>query len=361
MGRAIGIDLGTTNTAVAIIRDGRPRILEDDKGYNVFPSCISLSDDGSFLIGRTAKSVVLTQPERTAYAIKRLIGRHFDSNEVLTAQRRVSYLIEEAKDGTCEIVLGEQRMTPVDISARILAEVKRAAEASIGEEVDHAVITVPAYFNNNQREATIEAAKKAGLKCERLLNEPTAAALAYGFRRDYDRTILIFDLGGGTFDVSILRLAGGVYETLSTRGDTYLGGEDFDYRLVDHLADDFQNQHGIDLREDIVALQRLKDAAELAKCELSFTDQTTVLIPRITSSHNLEAQLSRVVLEELVEDFVLRTLDVTRRAIADADLQISDIEDIVLVGGQTRMPRVREATAAPAVATAPREARAWLR
>jgi len=343
MGRAIGIDLGTTNTAVAVMRDGRPRVLEDDKGYNVFPSCISLTDEGDYLIGATAKSLIMTRPDRTVSAIKRLMGRRFDSPQALQAQRRMSYRIEESEDGLCDVVMSGQRMTPIEVSARILAEARRLAENALGESVDQAVITVPAYFNHAQRQSTIEAANMAGLRCERLLNEPTAAALAYGFRRNYDRTIVVYDLGGGTFDVSILQLASGVYETLATRGDTYLGGEDFDFRLVDHLADDFQNKHGVDLREDIVALQRLKDAAERAKCELSFTDSTTVLIPRVTASRNLEMSIDRLTLEGLVDDLVERTLDVTRKSLTDAGLQISDIDDVILVGGQTRMPRVREA------------------
>jgi molecular chaperone DnaK len=345
MGRAIGIDLGTTNTAVAVMRDGRPRVLEDDKGYNVFPSCISLTDEGGYLIGATAKSLIMTRPDRTVSAIKRLMGRRFDSPQALQAQRRMGYQIAEAADGMCEVVLAGQRMTPVEVSARILAEARRMAENALGEPVDQAVITVPAYFNHAQRQSTIEAAALAGLRCERLLNEPTAAALAYGFRRNYDRTIVVYDLGGGTFDVSILQLAAGVYETLATRGDTYLGGEDFDFRLVDHLADDFQNRFGVDLRQDVVALQRLKDAAERAKCELSFTDVTTVLIPRVTASRNLEMSIDRLTLEGLVDDLVERTLDVTRKSLTDAGLQISDIDDVILVGGQTRMPRVREAIA----------------
>ncbi|MFT5680056.1 MAG: molecular chaperone DnaK [Myxococcota bacterium] len=345
MGRAIGIDLGTTNTAVAVMLDGRPRVLEDDKGYNVFPSCISLTDEGGYVIGATAKSLIMTRPDRTVSAIKRLMGRRFDSPQALQAQRRMGYEIAESESGLCEVVVGGQRMTPIEVSARILAEARRLAENALGEPVDQAVITVPAYFNHAQRQSTIEAAGMAGLRCERLLNEPTAAALAYGFRRNYDRTIAVYDLGGGTFDVSILQLATGVYETLATRGDTYLGGEDFDFRLVDHLADDFQNRYGIDLREDVVALQRLKDAAERAKCELSFTDSTTVLIPRVTASRNLEMSIDRLTLEGLVDDLVERTLDVTRKSLTDAGLQISDIDDVVLVGGQTRMPRVREAIA----------------
>ncbi|MCB9779114.1 MAG: Hsp70 family protein [Alphaproteobacteria bacterium] len=343
MGKAIGIDLGTTNTVVAVLRDGRPQVLEDAKGYRVLPSVVTLNDDDSLTVGHAARNRVLTAPDRTVYAIKRLMGRRYDSEQVTEARGRAGYDILPAGDGTCLVRMGADIVTPVDVSAEILRQAKVLAERAIGEPVDEAVITVPAYFNHQQRAATMEAAQLAGLRCDRLVNEPTAAALAYGLRRDVERTLVVFDLGGGTFDVSVLHLSRGVYEILATLGDTYLGGEDFDYRLVDYLADHFQAETGFDLRQDRTALQRIKDAAERAKCELSFTDRTTVLVPRLTAEHNLELAITRLTLESLVEDLVERALEVTRRAISDAGLQLADIDDVILVGGQTRMPRVREA------------------
>ena len=343
MGKAIGIDLGTTNTAVAVLVDGRPRVLEDEKGYKVLPSCVSLKADGRFIVGQAARNLVITDPQRTCYAVKRLMGRRYDSHEIALARERMSYEIIEASDGLTEVRLVDQAFSPVEVSALILQVAKSIAERAIDEEVDEAVITVPAYFNHAQRSATLEAARLAGLRCERLLNEPTAAALAYGFRKSGEKTLVIYDLGGGTFDVSVLHINQGVYEILASKGDTFLGGEDFDFRLVDHLADHFQSSHGVDLRKDVTALQRLKDAAERAKCELSFTDRTTVLVPRVTSKASLELSISRLTLEGLVEDLVERTLAVTRQAVNEAGLQISDVDDVILVGGQTRMPRVREA------------------
>ncbi len=346
MGRAIGIDLGTTNTAVAVLKDGRPFVLEDEKGYKVLPSTVSLKDDGKFVVGQAARAMLLTRPEFTVYAVKRLMGRRWDSPEVEAIRSRLPFTIQPAPDGTCLVGMGDQFFTPVEVSALVLQVARSIAERALGEKVDEAVITVPAYFNHAQRAATFEAARLAGLRCERLLNEPTAAALAYGFRKDIERTLVIYDLGGGTFDVSVLRLSAGVYEILSTRGDTFLGGEDLDHRLVDHLANSFEATHKIDLREDKMALQRLKDAAERAKCELSFTDRTTVLIPRVTPQHNLEQVVSRLTLETLVEDLVQRTLEIVRTAVSEAGLKLSDVEDVILVGGQTRMPRVREAVGA---------------
>ena len=343
MGRAIGIDLGTTNTAVAVIKDGRPHVLEDERGYKVLPSCVSMKDDGRFLVGQAARQMLLTRPNYTVYAVKRLMGRRFDSPEVEAIKGRLPFEVRSAPDGGCLIRMGDQQYTPVEVSALILQVARGIAEHALGEPVDEAVITVPAYFNHAQRNATFEAARIAGLKCERLLNEPTSAALAYGFRKDLERTILIYDLGGGTFDVSVLRLSQGVYEILSTRGDTFLGGEDLDHRVVDHLANHFEATHKIDLREDRTALQRLKDASERAKCELSFTDRTTVLIPRVTPTQNLEQVITRLTLETLVEDLVQRTLETVRKAVTEGGLKLSDIDDVILVGGQTRMPRIREA------------------
>jgi molecular chaperone DnaK len=343
MGKSIGIDLGTTNTAIAVFIDGRPRVLEDEKGYKVLPSCVSWKGEGRYVIGQAAKNLILSAPNRTVHAVKRLIGRRFDSAEVQRTRERVGFDIVQAPDGGVAVRLGEETLTPSEVSSIILQVARQIAERALGEAIDEAVITVPAYFTHAQREATLQAARMAGLHCERLLNEPTAAALAYGYRKELDRQLLIYDLGGGTLDVCVLRLAEGVYESIASRGDSFLGGEDFDYRLVDHLADHFQSKYGVDLREDRVNLQRLKDAAERAKCELSFTDRTTVLVPRIYEDINLELVVSRTTLEALVEDLVTRTIEITRRTLDDAGLAASEIDDVILVGGQTRMPKVREA------------------
>ncbi len=343
MSKSIGIDLGTTNTAVAVVVDGRPKVLEDEKGYKVLPSCVSSKGDGRYVIGQAAKNLILSAPDATVYAIKRLIGRRFDSPEVVRTSERVGFRIQQASDGGVLVGLGDEFLSPAEASSIILQVARQIAERALGESVEEAVITVPAYFTHAQREATLEAARMTGLRCERLINEPTAAALAYGYRKDLDRQLVIFDLGGGTFDVCVLRISNGVYEIQATRGDSFLGGEDFDFRLVDHLSDHFQTQHGVDLREDRTALQRLKDAAERAKCELSFTDRTTVLIPRILDDTSLEMVVSRQTLEALVDDLVSRTIDVTQRTLSDAGIAVGQIDDVILVGGQTRMPKVREA------------------
>jgi len=342
MGKSIGIDLGTTNTAVAVILDGRPKVLEDEKGYKVLPSCVSWKGEGRYVIGQAAKNLILSAPDRTVYAVKRLIGRRYDSVEVQRTAERVGFGLKPAKDGGVLVSLGDEDLSPSEVCSVILQVARQIAERALGEEVDEAVITVPAYFTHAQREATLEAARLAGLRCERLINEPTAAALAYGYRKDLERQLVIFDLGGGTFDICVLRMSSGVYEILASRGDSFLGGEDYDFRLVDHLADHFQSKHGVDLREDRTCLQRLKDAAERAKCELSFTDRTTVLIPRVYEDVNLEMVVSRTTLEALVEDLLSRTVEVTRRTLDDAGLTASDIDDVILVGGQTRMPKIRE-------------------
>lgn len=346
MSRTIGIDLGTTNTVVAVFENGRPRVLEDGKGYKVLPSVVYQKDDGTFVVGQAAKSHILTSPDRAVYAVKRLMGRRYDSKQASSAVKRMPYDIERSPEGGCLVSIGGQLLSPVEVSAIILQVARQIAQESLGEEVTDAVITVPAYFNHAQRQATLQAAGLAGLNCERLLNEPTAAALAYGFRKDDDRNVLIFDLGGGTFDVSILHLSDGVYEVMATSGDTYLGGEDFDDRIVEFLADRFMAEHRVDLRQDRTSRQRLKDAAERAKCELSFTETTRLLIPRITPELNLEDTLTRTDLEGLVEDLVQRTLDIARETVTTAGLTIAALDDVVLVGGQTRMPRVREAISA---------------
>jgi molecular chaperone DnaK len=342
MGKSIGIDLGTTNTAVAVILDGRPKVLEDEKGYKVLPSCVSWKGEGRYVIGQAAKNLILSAPDRTVYAVKRLIGRRYDSVEVQRTAERVGFGLQSGPAGGVQVALGDETLSPSEVCSVILQVARQIAERALGEEVDEAVITVPAYFTHVQREATLEAARLAGLRCERLINEPTAAALAYGYRKDLDRQLVIFDLGGGTFDVCVLRMSSGVYEIMASRGDSFLGGEDFDFRLVDHLADHFQSKNGVDLREDKTSLQRLKDAAERAKCELSFTDRTTVLIPRIFEDVNLEMVVSRTTLEALVEDLVARTVEVTRRTLDDAGLSATDMDDVILVGGQTRMPKIRE-------------------
>ena len=346
MGRTIGIDLGTTNTAVAVFMKGRPKVLEDGKGYKVLPSVVCQKDDGSFVVGQAAKNRILTDPHNTVYAAKRLIGRTFDSRQAQDTSRRMHYQVVEGPNGEAHVTIGDNVMSPIEVHAIILKVARQIAEKALGEPVDEAVITVPAYFNHSQRAATMKAAEMAGLRCDRLLNEPTAAALAYGFRKDIERSVAIFDLGGGTFDVSVLHLSSGVYEVLATSGDTYLGGEDLDLRIVEWLADRFLADHREDLREDVTALQRLKDASERAKCELSFADKVTVLVPRITATRNLEYELTRTQLEELVSDLIDKTVEITKEAVAMAGLQIGQIDDVVLVGGQTRMPRVREAISA---------------
>ncbi|MSQ04189.1 MAG: hypothetical protein EXR71_20255 [Myxococcales bacterium] len=343
MGRIVGIDLGTTNTAVAVLQDGRPRVIEDDRGYKVLPSVVSARGEGRFIVGQAAHNLILTHPDRTVYATKRLIGRRFDSPEVQRCRERLQYEIKEGPDGGVLVQIGDEWMSPAEVAAVVLQVAKSITEKAIGEVVDEAVVTVPAHFNHLQRQETIEAARMAGFKCDRLLNEPTAAALAYGHRKSVERTLVVFDLGGGTFDVTVLRLSAGVYEVLATSGDTWLGGEDFDYRIVDHLADAFQTRTGSDLRTDRNALQRVKDAAERAKCDLSFSDRANVVIPHVLAGQNLEAVLTRSDLESLTGDLVQRCLDVTRAAVADAGLPLSEVDDVLLVGGQTRMPRVREA------------------
>lgn len=345
MPHIIGIDLGTTNTAVAVLENGRPRVIEDDRGYKILPSVLSAKEEGRFVVGQAAHNLILTRPDRTVYAVKRLIGRRFDSPEVQRVIKRVGYLIREAPDGGVQVQVGDSWMTPSEVAAVILQVARGIAEKALGEPVEEAVITVPAHFNHAQRKATLEAAEIAGLRCDRIINEPTAAALAYGHRRNVDRTIVVFDLGGGTFDVSVLRLSGGLYEILATNGDTFLGGEDFDFRIVDYLADQMRTRTGIDIREDREALQRVKDAAERAKCELSFSDRTTVIVPHVAPGHNLEMVVTRTRLEDLCRGLVEKCVEVARDAVAEAGLSMSDIEDVILVGGQTRMPLVREAVA----------------
>jgi molecular chaperone DnaK len=342
MGVIVGIDLGTTNNCVAIVRDGRPKVIEDERGYNILPSCIAMKGRGRFVVGHGAKALILTHPTETLYAIKRLIGRKFHSAEVQESLKHVSYDVVEGEHGSVLLRMGDIEITPVEASLIILKAVRGIAEKAVGESVTDAVITVPANFTHAQRKATMEAGEKAGLNVLRLLNEPTAAALAYGFKKDINKKMAVFDLGGGTFDVSILEVGDGVYEILGTAGDTFLGGEDFDYRIVNWLADAFAQQSGLDPRQDKEALQRLKDAAERAKCELSFVDRTPILVPRLHGEHNLEMELTRDQLEAMVQDLVNETIKITDQALRTANVSIEDLDEIVLVGGMTRMPKIQE-------------------
>ena len=342
MGVIVGIDLGTTNSCVAIVRDGRPKVIEDERGYNILPSCIAMKGRGRFVVGHGAKALILTQPQETLYAVKRLIGRKFHSAEVQESMKHVSYDVVEAQHGAVLLRMGDIEVTPVEASSIILKAVKEIAEKAIGEPVTEAVITVPANFTHAQRKSTMESGEKAGLNVLRLLNEPTAAALAYGFKKEIQKKIAVFDLGGGTFDVSILECGDGVYEILGTAGNTFLGGEDFDYRIVNWLSDTFLQQTGIDPRQDKEALQRLKDAGERAKCELSFVDRTPILIPRLSGDHNLEVELSREQLETMVQDLVNETIKITDSALRTANLSIENLDEIILVGGMTRMPKIQE-------------------
>lgn len=342
MGVIVGIDLGTTNSCVALVRDGRPKVIEDERGYNILPSCIAMKGRGRFVVGHGAKALILTHPTDTLYAVKRLIGRKFHSAEVQEALKHVSYDVVEGEHGSVLLRMGDIEITPVEASSIILKAVRGIAEKAVGEPVTDAVITVPANFTHAQRKATMESGEKAGLNVLRLLNEPTAAALAYGFKKDINKKMAVFDLGGGTFDVSVLEVGDGVYEILGTAGDTFLGGEDFDYRIVNWLADSFVNQSGIDPRQDKEALQRLKDAAERAKCELSFVDRTPILVPRLHGEHNLEMELTRDQLEAMVQDLVNETIKTTDQALRTANVSIEDLDEIVLVGGMTRMPKIQE-------------------
>ena len=350
MGKIIGIDLGTTNCCVAVMEGDSPKVIENAEGDRTTPSIVAFSDD-QVLVGQPAKRQAVTNPENTLYAIKRLIGRTFDEDAVQKDIKLVPYKIIKADNGDAWIEANGKKMSPPEVSARILQKLKKDAEAYLGEEVTEAVITVPAYFNDSQRQATKDAGKIAGLKVKRIINEPTAAALAFGMDKSAgDSTIAVYDLGGGTFDVSIIEIAeiDGEYqfEVLSTNGDTFLGGEDFDMRLIDYLADEFKKDNGVDLHNDPLALQRLKEAAEKAKIELSSTSQTDVNLPYVTADasgpKHLNVKVTRAKLESLVEDLVKRTIDPCATALRDADLSANEVDDIILVGGQSRMPMVQE-------------------
>jgi molecular chaperone DnaK len=345
MGKIIGIDLGTTNSCVAIMEGGSPVVIANSEGSRTTPSVVAASDSGERLVGQVAKRQSVTNPKNTIYAVKRLIGRKSDAQEVREAQKRLPYEVTAAPNGDAWVKLKGEAKSAQEISAMILQKMKQTAEDYLGEKVNEAVITVPAYFNDAQRQATKDAGKIAGLNVLRIINEPTAAALAYGLDKKGEKTVAVFDLGGGTFDVSILELGDGVFEVKSTNGDTYLGGEDFDNRIVDFLADEFKRDQGIDLRKDTLALQRLKEAAEKAKHELSTAMETDVNLPFITADasgpKHLNIKLSRSKLESLVQDLIERMVAPCKTALKDAGLEPRQIGDVILVGGMTRMPAVQ--------------------
>jgi molecular chaperone DnaK len=346
MAKAIGIDLGTTNSCVAVMEGNKAKVIENAEGGRTTPSMVAFTDDGQVLVGQPAKRQSITNPENTIFAIKRLIGRRYDDPITQKDKEMVSYHIVPGPNGDAWVEVKGKKYSPSQISAFILTKMKETAEANLGSTVTQAVITVPAYFNDAQRQATKDAGRIAGLDVLRIINEPTAAALAYGLDKKASGKIAVYDLGGGTFDISILEIGDGVFEVKATNGDTFLGGEDFDKLIMDYLADEFRKETSIDLRKDRLALQRLKDAAEKAKIELSSATQTEVNLPFITADQNgpkhLAIKLSRAKLEALVDDLIQRTVEPCKAALKDAGLQPSDIDEVVLVGGQTRMPKVQE-------------------
>ncbi|KAF0843531.1 molecular chaperone DnaK [Methylovorus glucosotrophus] len=351
MAKIIGIDLGTTNSCVAVMEGGKPRVIENAEGTRTTPSIVAYQDDGEILAGAPAKRQAVTNPKNTLYAVKRLIGRRFEEKEVQKDIGLMPYTITKADNGDAWVEVRGQKMAPPQISAEVLRKMKKTAEDYLGEEVTEAVITVPAYFNDSQRQATKDAGRIAGLEVKRIINEPTAAALAFGLdKQEGDRKIAVYDLGGGTFDISIIEIAEidgeHQFEVLSTNGDTFLGGEDFDNRLIDFLADEFKKENGLDLRNDLLAKQRLKEAAEKAKIELSSAQQTEVNLPYITADatgpKHLVVKITRTKFESLVEDLIERSIKPCEVALKDAGVKLSDIQDVILVGGQTRMPKVQE-------------------
>jgi molecular chaperone DnaK len=354
MGKIIGIDLGTTNSCVAILENGNVKVLENAEGARTTPSIIAYTNDGETLVGQPAKRQAVTNPQNTLYAVKRLIGRRFEENVVQKDIQMVPYSIVKADNGDAWVEVKGQKMAPPQISAEVLKKMKKTAEDYLGETVTEAVITVPAYFNDSQRQATKDAGRIAGLDVKRIINEPTAAALAYGLdKAKGDHTVIVYDLGGGTFDVSVIEIAEvdgeHQFEVLATNGDTFLGGEDFDIRLIDYLVDEFKKESGINLKGDPLAMQRLKEAAEKAKIELSSAQQTDVNLPYITADasgpKHLNVKISRAKLESLVEDLVDRTIEPCRTALKDAGIDVSSIDEVILVGGQTRMPLVQKRVA----------------
>ena len=346
MGKIIGIDLGTTNSCVAVMDGKDPKIIENAEGMRTTPSMVAFGTDGERLVGQPAKRQAVTNPAGTLFAVKRLIGRRYDDPMVKKDKKLVPFKIVKADNGDAWVEVNGKKMSPSEVSGMILAKMKETAESYLGEDVTQAVITVPAYFNDSQRQATKDAGKIAGLEVLRIINEPTAAALAYGLDKKNSGIIAVYDLGGGTFDVSILEIGDGVFEVKSTNGDTFLGGEDFDMRLVDYLADEFKKEQSIDLRKDKMALQRLKEAAEKAKIELSSATQTEVNLPFITADasgpKHLQLKLTRAKFESLVGDLIKRTIDPCKKALKDAGIKAGEIDEIVLVGGMTRMPKVQE-------------------
>ncbi|MCH7811967.1 MAG: molecular chaperone DnaK [Chloroflexi bacterium] len=346
MPRVIGIDLGTTNSAIAVMEGGEPTIIPNSEGGRVTPSVVAVSKSGERLVGTIAKRQAVTNPENTLYSIKRLMGRKFDDAVVQADTKLLSYRIEKADNGDAKVVMGEKSYSPPEISAMVLQKLKADAEAYLGDTVNEAVITVPAYFNDSQRQATKDAGAIAGLEVLRIINEPTAAALAYGLEKKGEEVIVVYDLGGGTFDISILELGDGTFQVKSTSGDTHLGGDDFDQRVIDWLVDEFKRDQAIDLKDDRMALQRLKEAAEKAKVELSTVMQTEINLPFITADaagpKHLTITLTRAKLEQLVGDLVDGTLGPCKQALSDAGLTAAQVDEVVLVGGQTRMPKVQE-------------------
>lgn len=346
MSKVIGIDLGTTNSCVSVMEGSTAKVIPNAEGANTTPSIVAFSADGERLVGQSAKRQAVTNPENTLFAIKRLVGRQFNDKMVQKDIHLVPYKITKTSNGDAWVEANGKEYSPSEVSAFILIKMKETAEAYLGEKVTQAVITVPAYFNDSQRQATKDAGKIAGLEVLRIINEPTAAALAYGLEKKKTGTVAIYDLGGGTFDVSILEIGDGVFEVKATNGDTFLGGEDFDSRIIEFLCDEFKKEQSIDLRQDKLALQRLKEAAEKAKIELSSTTQTEVNLPFITADQagpkHLSVKLTRAKLETLVEDFIKRTIDPCKKALADADLKASEIDEVILVGGMTRMPKIVE-------------------
>jgi molecular chaperone DnaK len=351
MGKIIGIDLGTTNSCVAIMEGGKPKVIENSEGARTTPSIVAYQEDGEILVGAPAKRQAVTNPKNTLYAVKRLIGRRFEEKEVQKDIDLMPYKIVKAENGDAWVEIRGKKIAPPEVSAHVLRKMKKTAEDYLGEEVTEAVITVPAYFNDSQRQATKDAGRIAGLEVKRIINEPTAAALAFGLdKKEGDRKIAVYDLGGGTFDISIIEIAEvegeHQFEVLSTNGDTFLGGEDFDQRVIDYLCDEFKKDQGIDLRNDVLALQRLKEAAEKAKIELSSSQQTEINLPYITADKSgpkhLTIKITRAKFESLVEDLIEKTVEPCRIALKDAGLKLSEIEDVILVGGMTRMPKVQE-------------------
>ena len=352
MGRIIGIDLGTTNSCVAVMENGTPKVIENAEGARTTPSIVAYTEDGEILVGAPAKRQAVTNPKNTLFAVKRLIGRRFEEKEVQKDIGLMPYKIVKADNGDAWVEVRDKKMAAQQVSAETLRKMKKTAEDYLGEEVTEAVITVPAYFNDSQRQATKDAGRIAGLEVKRIINEPTAAALAFGMdKKEGDRKIAVYDLGGGTFDISIIEIAEmdgeHQFEVLSTNGDTFLGGEDFDQRLIDYIAEEFKKDAGVDLKKDVLALQRLKEAAEKAKIELSSGQQTEVNLPYITADasgpKHLAVKITRAKFEALVEDLIKRTIDPCKMALKDAGLTTSQIDDVILVGGQTRMPKVMDA------------------